>query len=118
MNDDDTRVREHLANERTYLAWLRTGISLMGFGVVIAKLRYLFPGADIQASTGILHAAEIGLVFSGIGVLVVIVSVWRFTVVQAQLRQQSYRSSKGLVLTLSAIVIVLGATIVAYLAGV
>lgn len=34
------RARDHLANERTYLAWIRTAVSLMGFGVLIVKLRF------------------------------------------------------------------------------
>ncbi|MDA4131100.1 MAG: DUF202 domain-containing protein [Thaumarchaeota archaeon] len=29
-------VRDHLANERTYLAWLRTGIATIGLGFVVA----------------------------------------------------------------------------------
>ena len=33
-------ARDHLANERTYLAWIRTAVALMGFGVVIVRLRY------------------------------------------------------------------------------
>ncbi|MFD8034708.1 YidH family protein [Streptomyces sp. NPDC059717] len=32
-----SRAREHLANERTYLAWLRTGISVAALGVAVAK---------------------------------------------------------------------------------
>ncbi|MBW9141979.1 MAG: DUF202 domain-containing protein [Candidatus Aramenus sulfurataquae] len=28
---------DHLANERTFLAWVRTAIALIGFGFVIAK---------------------------------------------------------------------------------
>ena len=34
LNDD-------LANDRTYLAWLRTGIALFGLGFVVAKIAYL-----------------------------------------------------------------------------
>jgi inner membrane protein YidH len=30
-------LNQHAANERTMLAWMRTGISLMGFGFAIAK---------------------------------------------------------------------------------
>jgi putative membrane protein len=33
----ESRARTHLANERTFLAWLRTGISLIGLGLVAAK---------------------------------------------------------------------------------
>ena len=38
---NSSRVRDHLANERTYLAWMRSAIALMGFGVVIVRLRYI-----------------------------------------------------------------------------
>jgi putative membrane protein len=30
-------LRLHLASERTFLAWIRTGVSLMGFGFAIAR---------------------------------------------------------------------------------
>jgi len=30
-------LRGYLAEERTFLAWIRTGISLMGFGFVVAR---------------------------------------------------------------------------------
>lgn len=31
-------MRDHLANERTLLAWVRTSLALMAFGVAVAKL--------------------------------------------------------------------------------
>ncbi len=34
---DTGRVTNHLANERTFLAWIRTSISVMSLGFVIAK---------------------------------------------------------------------------------
>jgi putative membrane protein len=40
MNDSQ------LANDRTFLAWLRTGISLFGFGFVVAKVALIVdPGS-------------------------------------------------------------------------
>ena len=36
---DDPRV--HFAAERTLLAWMRTGLALMGFGFVVARLSVL-----------------------------------------------------------------------------
>ncbi|MBW3633841.1 MAG: DUF202 domain-containing protein [Chloroflexi bacterium] len=34
--DPDSRARTHLANERTFLAWLRTGLSLVAVGMAAA----------------------------------------------------------------------------------
>ena len=30
-------LRDYLAEERTFLAWIRTGLTLMGFGFVVAR---------------------------------------------------------------------------------
>jgi inner membrane protein YidH len=35
--DASNRFRDHAANERTVLAWIRTGIAMMGFGFAIAR---------------------------------------------------------------------------------
>src|SRR3954454_14176491 len=32
------RTRDHLANERTFLAWVRTALALIGLGFVLARL--------------------------------------------------------------------------------
>lgn len=33
-----SNFRDHTANERTFLAWVRTSISIMGFGMATARL--------------------------------------------------------------------------------
>jgi putative membrane protein len=46
--DPDSRARTHLANERTFLAWLRTGLGLIVLGLAVAQFmsvdRNLVPG--------------------------------------------------------------------------
>ena len=37
-NRPDSRVRDHLANERTFLAWIRTALGLIGIGFVLARM--------------------------------------------------------------------------------
>lgn len=37
MSDDVGGVRDHLANERTQLAWLRTGANVMVVGLAVAR---------------------------------------------------------------------------------
>jgi putative membrane protein len=36
-NEDPDRSRDHLANERTFLAWVRTGIAIVVFGFAIGR---------------------------------------------------------------------------------
>lgn len=47
--DPDSRARTHLANERTFLAWLRTGLSLVALGLASAQFlsRDLVPGVPV-----------------------------------------------------------------------
>ncbi|WP_373228563.1 YidH family protein [Cohnella sp.] len=37
-NDDSKYIQQHLANERTYLAWVRTSIAIIGLGFLTAGL--------------------------------------------------------------------------------
>ena len=41
-------VRDHLANERTLLAWLRSALAFMAFGVALAKMARLLRVAAID----------------------------------------------------------------------
>ncbi len=36
--DPDSRARTHLANERTFLAWFRTGATMIAFGLAASQL--------------------------------------------------------------------------------
>lgn len=113
---DDQRVRDHLANERTFLAWTRTGISMMGFGVVIAKLRYLFPAAALTPPVrGIIHASNVGLAFTVAGLLTVLFGTWRFRVIQQEIRTQRYQASPYLILAFSGITVFLAVLVIWYL---
>jgi putative membrane protein len=48
-NELDPRVTDHLANERTFLAWFRTGLTLIALGIAAGQLLTLdtAPGVPI-----------------------------------------------------------------------
>jgi inner membrane protein YidH len=59
--DPQTRTRDLLANERTFLAWLRTAATVMVLGLAIAKF------ADVPGDRG-LAAGTILIVTGALGV--------------------------------------------------
>lgn len=48
-----TGAREHLANERTLLAWVRTGVSLISFGLVVERIGAQIGSAGTSGAFGI-----------------------------------------------------------------
>lgn len=64
----NTRTRDHLANERTYLAWLRTGASVMLVGLAVAR----FLDNDQAGAAGVdvlpLLAGVLLVVVGGVGI--------------------------------------------------
>jgi putative membrane protein len=57
-------VDTELANDRTFLAWLRTGIALFGLGFVVAKIALIVQPNGTSVSNQNLY--------SGVGVLIVL----------------------------------------------
>lgn len=55
--DVPNRTRDHLANERTFLAWVRTALSLIGLGFVLARMG-LFLRQIAAVAPAALHASR------------------------------------------------------------
>src|SRR5512132_875651 len=63
-------LSDYLAAERTLLAWIRTGLALMGFGFVVARFGLFLQ--QLRAAQGANAAWPNGLsVWFGIGLIVV-----------------------------------------------
>jgi putative membrane protein len=105
------RARDHLANERTYLAWIRTAIALIGFGVVIVRLRYLLPPQ--VHSTG--QGWHLGLVFGAVGLLMVVFATTHYFHVLHAIESQSYEPEKRWIIICSGLILLIGAGVLYYL---
>jgi putative membrane protein len=64
MADPATRTRDLLANERTYLAWLRTAATVMVLGLAIAKFLEGSGAREIAAGSILVAVGALG-VFEG-----------------------------------------------------
>jgi putative membrane protein len=84
-------LRDYLAEERTFLAWIRTGLTLMGFGFVVARFGLFLQVMQItQGGTAPLHhglSPWIGTTFIVVGVAVNLFSIRRHMQLVAELNR-------------------------------
>ena len=72
----ETEIREHLANERTLLSWVRTGVSLISIGLVVERAGAL---VDASMKVGSTNASEFfGLALALLGALTLILGTTQF----------------------------------------
>lgn len=116
---DDKKATEHLANERTFLAWVRTSIAVMSLGFVVAKfglwLRELGAKLSMPAHGSGL-SAPLGAAMIGFGGLLALLAAWRFHVVNRQIDQGRVKVDRGLVVLISVTIGALAVVLVAYIA--
>jgi putative membrane protein len=78
------RYSDHAANERTFLAWVRTAIAMMAFGFVIERFDLFLQVAAPQLAGRQLGAHSqafanvAGLAFIAIGVVMIVLAGFRF----------------------------------------
>lgn len=101
-------VREHLANERTYLAWMRTAIALMGFGMVIVRLRYFQIPQLPRPGIG----WKLGLLFSGMGLITVFLSTLEYFNVRRAIDDNAFQPASRWIIVFSLAVTLLGSGVI------
>ncbi len=111
----EANTRDHLANERTFLAWFRTAISLLGFGILIAKLRFIEAGTEVAPGAGI-RSTHLGLAFAVGGLLTLALAAWQFYRTKRLIDDGAYQSPVQAILAFSVVAFVLGLGSVVYLA--
>ncbi|CAG8646963.1 10073_t:CDS:2, partial [Ambispora leptoticha] len=63
-------ARDHLANERTFLAWLRTSLSFSGIGIALSQLfRLNISDGTIFLSVGKITGKILSLAFIALGMV-------------------------------------------------
>nr|QDF42230.1 DUF202 domain-containing protein [Bradyrhizobium symbiodeficiens] len=101
------RYSDHAANERTFLAWVRTGIAIIAFGFVVEKFN-LFVRTIAEASrTDIGSRLQLdrftgpfshydGLVLILIGIAIIMISLIRFIRIGRMIDDAQSHSAAGI----------------------
>lgn len=114
------KTNDHLANERTFLAWVRTAIGIMGFGFVVVKFSLFVKQVSIMLGRETVvqqrgYSSAIGIVLVAIGALISLLAFLNYKKVRTQINTDSYRSSPALITGLTFGIIVISALLIWYL---
>lgn len=108
------RQREHQANERTFLAWLRTSIALIGFGFAIARFGIFLHqlqgtlAQEMPSVHPIFNSETLGLLLVVFGIVTILLAAWRYNVAFWQIERGDYRPSRRMVWITTVVVVALG----------
>ncbi len=112
--------RVHMANERTFLAWIRTSIGIMAFGFVVEKFALFvkqisfFLGKEVALpSRG--YSSVFGIILVALGALMGLLAFIRYKKVEKQIDEDTYQPSLILDILLTMSILSIGVFLVIYL---
>jgi uncharacterized membrane protein YidH (DUF202 family) len=116
--------RDHMANERTFLAWVRTSIGIMAFGFVVEKfalfmrrLPFLFEETK-EAATAVSplrYSTVFGIVLVAIGALLGLLAFIRYKKVEREIVDDTYQPTMLLDVMVAIGILAIGIFLVFYM---
>ncbi|MBE9183046.1 DUF202 domain-containing protein [Oculatella sp. LEGE 06141] len=108
------RQREHQANERTFLAWLRTSVALIGFGFAISRFGIFLRQLQISLTqqdpvvNPLFNSENLGVGLVVFGVFAIAIAAWRYNQVFWQIERGNYRPNRIVVWIMTVVVMIFG----------
>ncbi len=111
---------DHLANERTFLAWVRTSIGIMAFGFVVMKFSLfmkqlsLIMGKPNVIQTGG-YSSIIGIVLVAAGAITTLLAFIRYKKTEKEITLSDYKNSSLLINLLAGFIFLASIFLIFYL---
>ena len=113
---EEHRAAQHLDNERTFLAWVRTNVALISLGFVLARLSPSLTAAGaVNAGRIAAKTVPLGIVLVVFGALVTLLAAWRYDRVNRQIEAGLVKTDRALVWFIALAIVLLSAAAVAYM---
>lgn len=112
------RARDHLANERTFLAWVRTGVAIVVFGFAIGRfaiaMRQLarLSGHPVQKSGLSVWMGAASIIA---GIVLVMAGLMRYRNTRAQIEAGTFEPAGFLVDFITVLTVLFGLVLAGYL---
>ena len=88
-------IQQHLANERTYLAWVRTSIAIIGIGFLASSLHFNNIRSVSQAADTI--AVFVSIFSLLIGLIILFFATTHYFSVRKNINSQTFESASNLI---------------------
>lgn len=118
-NPPNRHVSDHLANERTLLAWIRTCIAVIAFGVAINRfslflmeINQVVPEVRAAANR---HVGALGAGLVVLGIAMLVGALWHYVRVSRAIDAGTYRPSPRIMMATSAAIVAMGAVALVWL---
>jgi len=122
-------LRDHMANERTFLAWIRTSIGIMAFGFVVEKFSlFLKQIAFFLGTSNVIHptmenisppqsgySAIFGIILVALGALISLLAFFKYKKIETQISKDTYKPTKTLDVMLTLTIFCIGLFLTIYL---
>ncbi|MFD1040241.1 YidH family protein [Virgibacillus byunsanensis] len=100
-NDESKYVTQHLANERTYLAWVRTALAIIGIGFLATTLHFNTPMNEHVNNSLIVLISLFTLLF---GLITISFSTLIYIRNRRNINTQSFHSSFKLIIFMTCVI--------------
>ena len=115
-----------MANERTFLSWIRTSVGIMAFGFVVEKfalfirqVSFFLEKSGLTANRGPEpfhgYSSIFGIILIGLGAFMGVLAFIRYKKVENQIDNDTYHPSLILDMLLAVSILVIGMFLVIYL---
>jgi putative membrane protein len=105
-------AQQHLANERTYLAWIRTAISIVGVGFLATSLHFTL--GNIRNPAIDILSIVLGIFACFFGIIVIFITTSNYKKKQDQITQETFIPSQTNISLISGMLIILILLIITY----
>ncbi len=113
-------ANDHLSNERTLLAWIRTSVGIMAFGFVVVKFALfmkqfaLLIGKSTEIPTQD-NSSLVGIAIVAVGAIVLILSYVKYKQTERQISMDTFEPSSRLVLSIIIAIFITSVLLILYL---
>jgi putative membrane protein len=113
------KVTDHLANQRTFLSWIRTGLATIAFGFVVERFGLLLRELGIRTGLAeilpVHYSSFFGVSLTILGVVMMVVALFEFLRIRSSIDSERFHPPAAFSVILTILASLIGTLLAIYL---